>query len=147
MTPEQLEKLKEAKKQRRIQDRERHAAQQREWREKNPERWKEISRAARAKWKAKNRDQHREAQRHHRQTVRIEILVMLGGAHCKHCGFSDVRALQIDHINGGGNGDLRTQGGNTNLWAFRNWLEQNLEEGRKLYQVLCANCNWIKRYK
>lgn len=126
------------------------AEYQRAWRAKHPERWKEIVSAGRAKWKAENRDEHREAQREHRYTVRKEILALLsnGALECNHCAYDyDWRALQIDHINGGGRKDPRTIGGNTNLWAFRAWLKENLAEGKALYQVLCANCNWIKRYE
>jgi hypothetical protein len=125
-----------------------HAARQRKWRADNPDRWKKSATKARKKWKANNRDAHREAQRQHRYAVRHEILDMLGGGMCAHCGYChDWRALQVDHRHGGGNKDPRTKGGNTNLWAFRNWVRANLEEARRIYQVLCANCNWIKRYE
>lgn len=104
-------------------------------------------RASRQKWKANNRDVHREAQRQHRYEVRREILDLLGGQVCKHCEYSrDWRALQVDHINGGGKHDVRTSGGNTNLWASRNWIIEHPNDARLIYQVLCANCNWIKRF-
>ena len=65
-------------------------------------------------------------------------------AACKRCGFDDIRALQIDHMYGGGRQhriQLR-QAGTTN---FYQWLwKQDYPEG---YQVLCANCNWIKRFE
>jgi hypothetical protein len=126
-----------------------HAARQRAWRAANPEKWKAIASPARAKWKAQNRDEHREVQRNHRYAVRAEILDMLGALRCAHCGyFEDWRALQIDHIHGGGKHDHRTNVGSaTNMWALRNWIKANPEEARAKYQVLCANCNWIKRHE
>jgi len=58
---------------------------------------------------------------------------------CVQCGFSDVRALCLDHINGGGTEHRRTvkAGGNVWLWLARH----NFPPG---YQILCANCNTIK---
>ncbi len=63
---------------------------------------------------------------------------------CLNCGFNDIRALQLDHINNDGAkerkelfGD-RTKAGTT----FYRWIrQQNFPEG---YSVLCANCNIIK---
>jgi hypothetical protein len=61
---------------------------------------------------------------------------------CKHCGFKDVRALQIDHIHGGGKKDIGKG------YGYKRFIKLlaliNLEE---LYQLLCANCNWIKSYE
>jgi hypothetical protein len=38
---------------------------------------------------------------------RQELIMVLGG-HCIKCGFSDWRALQVDHTNGGGAKERRT---------------------------------------
>jgi len=125
-----------------------HAAAQRKWRKENPERWREIVNAARRKWSRANYAFQREIKREHRYKVRQEILGLLGGAVCVHCGYDkDWRALQIDHVDGGGRHDKRTWGGNTNLWTFRNWIIKNPDLWKGTYQVLCANCNWIKRFE
>lgn len=58
------------------------------------------------------------------------------GRKCKRCGFSDERVLQIDHVNGDGAKDL-------DKWA--QFLRKVLNAPDGQYQVLCANCNWIKR--
>src|SRR5208282_113856 len=68
--------------------------------------------------------------------TREECLTLLGGR-CKRCGFSDYRALQIDHVYGGGSNDTDIKTSN-----FYKIVVQNI--GKK-YQLLCANCNWIKR--
>ena len=62
---------------------------------------------------------------------------LLGGQFCKKCGFKDYRALQIDHIYGGGRKELR-------LYSHTKFLGKVLEKPH-LYQILCANCNWIKK--
>lgn len=58
---------------------------------------------------------------------------------CKVCGFSDIRALHIDHINGGG----KCRGNK----LYRLILKTPIDEIGRNYQILCANHNWIKRYE
>jgi len=69
---------------------------------------------------------------------RIEILEYLGGK-CKSCGFTDWRALQVDHINGGGRSELSKSG-------YPKYLSKIINNKNK-YQLLCSNCNWIKKYE
>ena len=76
--------------------------------------------------------------------LRTSVLRLLGGE-CKRCGMTDVRVLQIDHINGNGYKERIEQnydGGNTHYY-YKHILEVNGDG----YQLLCANCNWIKRYE
>lgn len=60
------------------------------------------------------------------------------GNKCKSCGFDNPKALQIDHVNGGGHKERITVG----RYAI---LKKALEDTTGTYQLLCANCNWIKR--
>lgn len=71
------------------------------------------------------------------KNLKEKAYTILGGK-CVKCGFSDQRALQIDHINGGGNKE-RDSGISTNQYYVR------IIHGSTDYQLLCANCNWIKR--
>ena len=68
---------------------------------------------------------------------RNQALTALGGE-CVRCGFTDVRALQIDHVNGDG-GKERSAG------MSQVKLYKKIFEDQTGYQLLCANCNWIKR--
>ena len=69
------------------------------------------------------------------------------GARCKTCGFEDRRALQIDHVNGGGQSDRRERGyGNGYSYGFCKKILADPDFLLK-YQILCANCNWIKRHE
>lgn len=72
--------------------------------------------------------------------VRRSCLEILGGK-CVSCGFLDYRALQVDHINGGGFRDKKSM---TKVY-FKAVIESFLKNENK-YQLLCANCNWIKRF-
>ncbi len=71
---------------------------------------------------------------------RAEALEALGGQ-CVKCGFSDFRVLQIDHVNGDGNKERKTTTG------FSNYFKKVISDTIGAYQLLCANCNWIKKYE
>lgn len=71
-------------------------------------------------------------------TLRDRALTKLGNK-CKHCGFTDKRALQIDHIKS--DGKLDRLNGITGPRLHNAVLR---DDGSR-YQLLCANCNWIKR--
>ena len=71
---------------------------------------------------------------------RVEAQLVLGGK-CARCGFGDdYRVLQIDHINGGGSIARRSRGSKA---ALRDVLNGSTKD----YQLLCANCNVIKRHE
>ena len=81
-------------------------------------------------------------QKQYLRNLRKATIEALGGK-CIKCGFSDTRALQIDHINGGGSKERKNK---TFKGIFhRNVIKSFLIQENK-YQLLCANCNWIKRY-
>jgi hypothetical protein len=72
--------------------------------------------------------------------LRAQAITHLGGC-CKHCGYStDSRALVIDHVNG--SGVVQRKAGT----AHRKLLLAVLVDTGGLYQILCANCNMIKRF-
>jgi hypothetical protein len=73
------------------------------------------------------------------EVVRGQIIERLG-ARCVRCGFLDQRALQIDHVYSDGAEERETLSGA----AYYLHILLNLNSGR--YQLLCANCNWIKRF-
>lgn len=71
-----------------------------------------------------------------RRKRRMKALDLLGGR-CCHCGYDDSRALQIDHKHGGGTA--------ARMKDSRDAVSEVLKGKLKPYQLLCANCNWIKR--
>lgn len=88
-------------------------------------------------------EKHYSLLRKWRENKRKQIMSLLGELKCKNCGFEDYRALQIDHINGGGN-KQREKLKSTALSIV--FLEKEIRlKGKEEYQILCANCNWIKR--
>lgn len=85
------------------------------------------------------RRQQAACKRSQRRRQRKELILKYGGA-CAHCGFDDIRALCIDHVYGGGSAE---RGSFKDLRSYYDHL-LTTEDVHK-YQVLCANCNAIKR--
>lgn len=108
------------------------------WRERNPNYYKRYTDSVR------NRGAHRkkternpQANIKYKQSRRLLAINMLGGC-CSKCGFSDVRALQIDHIVPLGLvGEKRKDTTHEVLTAA------DLTN----YQLLCANCHSIKTHE
>ena len=76
---------------------------------------------------------------------RLELMDVLGGKICSSCGYKEnVLALQIDHKNGGGADEVRGFKGNSTMYRF---YISNPDLARHKLQVLCANCNMIKRHE
>lgn len=74
-----------------------------------------------------------------RKRLRAELLSILGES-CVKCGWSDARALQVDHINGGGSIERQT-----GVWVVGKACLERVKVNPEQYQLLCANCNAIKR--
>ncbi len=92
------------------------------------------------KWKKEHPQRVKELDKKSRDGIRDKVFVMFGGK-CVRCGFTDYRALQLDHIHRAKekrNGHFRAGQG---LYASILRGEQDTSE----FQLLCANCNWIKR--
>lgn len=75
--------------------------------------------------------------------VKGEVLTHYGNGKlaCVRCGFLDIRALSIDHIDGGGSEHtkrIKKVGFN----FYRYLQKHSYPTG---YQTLCMNCQWIKR--
>ena len=94
-------------------------------------------------YKAENKYKIAKWHKEHSLKVKTEVMTYYGNGRCAcvKCGFDDIRALTIDHIDGGGNKhrqSISNNGGNN----FYKWLlKNNLPEG---YQTMCINCNVIK---
>lgn len=89
-------------------------------------------------WRRNNKPAIARYARSVRRSIRLEIIEFLGGK-CAKCGFSDERALHIDHIHGGGSKEVA--GGR----LYSRWHRFIKSPTPDIYQVLCANCNEIKR--
>lgn len=69
---------------------------------------------------------------------RLELIEIIGGAVCKHCGNSDSRVLEIDHIFGNGKEMPLSDSDILDLYL------DNPHMAVSELQVLCCNCHRIK---
>ena len=116
----------------------------------HPDKYKEHKKRMKennSKWRKENKEEARlhssSASNKSRQKLKNEIFDLLGNR-CVCCGFSDVRALQIDHVKGNGNQEIKRF---KNVYQYYKNILDKLRSGSKDYQLLCANHNWIKRFE
>ena len=81
-----------------------------------------------------------------RDRLRVEVLTHYGSGElvCAKCGFGNINALTIDHVNGKGAAERRLLPKYQRAGVpFYRWLKKaGFPEG---YQTLCMNCQWVKR--
>lgn len=65
------------------------------------------------------------------------------GGKCARCGFNDYRALQVDHVKRAQHPHNYFRRSGRGLYH----LVRQSGYDKTLYQLLCANCNWIKRFE
>ena len=91
------------------------------------------------------RDSHKKEiaiqMRNYLRKKRNEILFLLGNK-CVECNYTGL-ALQIDHVNENGCKERKRLGESTLNYYLT--ILKKIKEGSKEYQLLCANCNFIKR--
>jgi hypothetical protein len=92
----------------------------------------------------RNKERIKIQSKNKRLEIKIKVMTHYGNGECKcvKCGFDDIRALSIDHINGNGNKERKEnkymRGNHVYDWLKKN----NYPLG---YQTLCMNCQLIKR--
>jgi hypothetical protein len=98
----------------------------------------------RRKYYMRNKERIKVQAKNKRLEIKTEVITHYGNGECKciRCGFTDIRALSIDHINGNGNQHRKEnqylRGNHVYEWLKKNQFPQG-------YQTLCMNCQLIKR--
>lgn len=109
------------------------------WYDKNKE---EINRCRREKY-ANSPFEHKLTNKIEVQRVRLKTLEHIKyPAVCERCGESNFLVLTIDHINNDGQEERKKH---STIQTWRRILKMKKNDARKRYQVLCRNCNWLKR--
>lgn len=96
--------------------------------------------------KKEQRNQHgRDYSRDKRITIKTEVLTHYGNGicACRRCGFSDIRALTIDHIGGG----VDYSKGHKHQGGLRFYVKLKKANFPKGYRTWCMNCQVIDRVK
>ncbi len=126
-----------------IEERRKQQREHKKFKRQNDPEWYEKQLERTKKWSQENKEHLQEYYAKYRQseTLKYKTAVYdLLGRKCVKCGYKkDIRALQIDHINGGGRAHHRRH---SNYTFYKDVLKDNGEG----YQVLCANCNVIKKF-
>ena len=127
---------------------------QREWRSKNHDRYLQINRKGNKKYRSEKHDRYILSKTITRHKRRLDIQAFFGGkctckrTDCWHqgdCIITDHRLLQMDHINGGGRKDRLVTG--VSIEGRYKLIKEQPDLCRQKYQLLCVNCNWVKRWE
>jgi len=108
------------------------------WEKANPDRVREACR------KRQKTPKIRAYKRKQKQDLREEVVKRLGGR-CSWpagCDWIDPRALQVDHVFGGGSQELKSLKKDRRRFYLR-----VLEDTTGAYRLLCANHNTVKKYE
>lgn len=105
---------------------------------------KKEAKTYRKKWHEEHSEEEKARSKKYREEYRKKIFLLLGNKCANHqknygCDCADIRVLQIDHINGGGKKELKLFVGHLKKYY------ENILQHPENYQILCANCNWIKK--
>jgi hypothetical protein len=128
-----------------------------EYWKKNPKKYEQMKKKAIRNtpiWRKAHPEEYRRIQRRNaHKTVtkrKAEIFLLLGNQcsnpyNLNHGDFLNLQeCLQIDHINGKGVAERKL------YKSYPKYLKivlESIKSGSKKYQLLCANCNWLKRAK
>lgn len=110
----------------------------REWYQRNKDSVRPYKAENMRRYRSAKPNKYREQSRSAKRRLRQRILLHFGSK-CVRCGFSDVRALTLDHKNNNGATERKQLG---ERGVYRRAL---LPEHRHEYQILCMNCQFIKR--
>lgn len=112
----------------------------RAWYQKNRDRLRVYKRENMRRYRTKNPAKHAEQSRSAKRRLRSKLLITYGPK-CVGCGFTDTRALTLDHVKNNGNQERKSLG-------ERGVYQRALNASHASeYQILCMNCQFIKRFE
>jgi len=102
-------------------------------------------RLRRAVWREKNRAPIRRKSRKNNYAYRLKALehISNGKTRCEWCGIDFEPVLTIDHVFNDGSIERKEIHNGTSFYLKVFTMDK--EEAKLRYQVLCRNCNWLKR--
>ena len=115
----------------------------------NPDKTTPVDPEYYRKYRRKNKEEINRRAKERTLRIKTGVLTHYGNGKCVcvKCGFNDVRALSIDHINNDGAKFRKTMMPNRSRafsgLEFYAWLKKNNYPNG--LQTLCMNCQWIKK--
>jgi hypothetical protein len=110
------------------------------------EKHSERTRIGMKKYKELHKDELTEKRRNRKREIKNELFKILGGSKCIYCSESREEALNFDHIENNGYQDYVKKFHN-HAEVMRAYYVNNPDIARKSLQVLCGNCNLIRRFE
>lgn len=110
----------------------------RDWYKKNKERLREYKRTNMQRYRESSPEKHAHQSREAKRRLRQKLLALYGPV-CVCCGFTDARALTLDHVKNNGAAERAELG---ERGVYRRALTHKAD-----YQILCMNCQFIKRFE
>jgi hypothetical protein len=112
-------------------------ARYKKWYESNKEHARKCKRENMRKYRAENPEKYNAQSRAAKKRIKDAVFAKYGTA-CTRCGFKDVRALTLDHVLNNGAKERAEIG-------ERGVYKRAIEGHESEYQILCMNCQFIKR--
>jgi hypothetical protein len=94
-------------------------------------------------WRIANREASAAHRLKYAHGLKEQVFAKYGEA-CASCGFSDRRALQLDHVHDDGAAERHPRGRDGWMVSRVTIWKRAIEDQTGRYQILCANCNTIK---
>lgn len=110
------------------------------WYHRNKEKYRPIRAALMRKYRAKNPEKYAAQSREAKRKQRAAMF-LLYGCKCVLCGFSDKRALTLDHVRNNG-AEERARLGPRGV--YRRALNP---KNKGDYRMLCMNCQFVTRHE
>ena len=110
----------------------------------NPNEFAQNNRTYTTKTKESKRLHNRENHKKWIRQLKEQLFNILGDKKCVNCGYDNELALQFDHKDGGGNQEKKTLASSYQKYKF---YVSNPKLARTKLQILCGNCNSIKKFK
>lgn len=113
-------------------------AYNREWYQRNKERIREKKRLNMQRYRNEKPEKYRNQSRQSKYRLKQKVFDTYG-RFCVICGFGDIRALTLDHINNNGAEERKILG---ERGVYRRAVEKYRPDE---YRIICMNCQFIKR--
>lgn len=114
------------------------SASYKKWYEANRDKARASKREAMRRYRAANPQKYADQSRLSKKKLKDTVFSIYGNV-CALCGFSDVRALTLDHVLNNGAEERKRLG---ERGVYRRALDP---ANHSEYQTLCMNCQFIKR--
>jgi len=108
------------------------------WYEANKDEIRKRKRRLMRKLRAENPEKYAAQSRAAKKRLKDKVFAMYGAA-CSCCGFSDMRALTLDHVLNNGAEERKELG---ERGVYNRAIERHRSNE---YRILCMNCQFIKR--